>query len=66
MVLVTDDAQGRITSPLTWPLARILRIIPGNDGVVRAAHIKTAKGEYDRPIVKLRKLPIDQIELNTS
>jgi len=45
--------------PLTWPLARVLVTYPGKDGVVRSAKVKTSKGEYVRPTLKLYKLPIE-------
>ena len=54
MVLVAEDN----IKPLQWPLARILEVFPGNDGVVRVVKIRTPQGEYQRPVVKLRKLPL--------
>ena len=39
-----------------WPLARIIEVQPGKDGLVRVATIKTASGVYKRPIVKLALL----------
>ena len=41
------------TAPTKWPLARITEIHPGKDGKVRVATIKTAKGTYRRPVVKM-------------
>ena len=37
-------------APTKWPLAKITK---GQDGKVRVVTIRTAKGEYVRPIVKL-------------
>jgi transposase InsO family protein len=54
VVLVSDERR----PPLEWPLARITQAWPGNDGVVRTAEVKTAKGIYSRPTHKLRKLPV--------
>ena len=54
MVLLAEDS----IKPLHWPLARILEVYPGNDGVVRVAKVKTPHGVYTRPVVKLRKLPM--------
>ena len=56
IVLLTDEKS----SPLHWPLARVIQTYPGNDKVTRTVQIKTAKGVYDRPTHKLRKLPICQ------
>ena len=36
-----------------WPLGRIVKPLPGPDGVVRTAIVKTADGEYVRPVAKL-------------
>ena len=35
------------------PLARVLEVFPGDDGLVRVARVKTAFGTYKRPVVKL-------------
>lgn len=37
----------------TWPLAIVTAIHPGTDGRVRAATLRTSKGIYTRPIVKI-------------
>ena len=55
MVLLTDEN----TPPLHWPLGRIVAIFTGNDDICRAVKVRTAKGVYNRPVVKLRRLPID-------
>ena len=39
-----------------WPLARIIQTYPGPDGLVRVAKIKTATGNYKRPVTKLALL----------
>ena len=36
-----------------WPLGRVLRALPGIDGKVRAAEVRTKTGTYSRPVVKL-------------
>ncbi|XP_046395239.1 uncharacterized protein LOC124162657 [Ischnura elegans] len=41
------------TPPLLWCLARISGTSPGEDGVVRVVHLRTAKGTLTRPAVKL-------------
>ncbi|XP_029157332.1 uncharacterized protein LOC114929817 [Nylanderia fulva] len=42
-----------ITPPNRWPLARISRLHPGDDGVTRVVTIRTATSELVRPLVKL-------------
>lgn len=39
-----------------WPLGRIEEVFPGNDGLVRTAIVKTSKGVYKRPVVKISRL----------
>ena len=36
-----------------WRMARIVNVIPGNDGVVRVSEIKTSAGNLLRPFTKL-------------
>ncbi|CAB0044170.1 unnamed protein product [Trichogramma brassicae] len=55
MVLLRDD----LCTPSSWPLARVVQVHPGSDGLVRVATIKTASSTFTRPIVKLIKLPTD-------
>lgn len=52
VVLKTDNAP-----PLHWPLAVVSQIHPGKDGVVRNVTIKTSKGIFTRPVVKICPLP---------
>jgi hypothetical protein len=54
MVVIKD----RQRPPLEWRLGRIVRVIPGEDGVVRVAHVHTLSGEISRPVVKLVLLPV--------
>ena len=37
----------------TWPLGRVIEVHPGDDGLVRVATVKTARGIYRRAIHKL-------------
>jgi hypothetical protein len=56
LVVVADDQL-----PATkWKLGRILETFPGADGLVRSALVKTAHGEYKRPITKLSPLICEQ------
>ena len=56
MVLVKSDGL----APTTWPLARVIAIHPGADGLTRVVSLRTAKGQTQRPIHKLCLLPIDK------
>ena len=49
LVLIVEDDEPRGH----WPLARVVRPIPGADGRVRAAEVKTASGVYTRPTDRL-------------
>jgi transposase InsO family protein len=49
LVLVADKSSERGT----WPVGRVTRLMPGKDGVVRTAVVKTQHGEYTRPVIKL-------------
>jgi hypothetical protein len=45
------------TPPCRWPLARIVRLHPGEDGQVRVVDVRTATGELTRSAVKIVPLP---------
>ncbi|XP_029161170.1 uncharacterized protein LOC114941050 [Nylanderia fulva] len=49
--------RSELTPPTRWPLARITRLHPGDDGIVRVVSVCTATSELVRPIVKLVMLP---------
>ena len=51
MLLQDDDVKRR-----SWPLARIETVMPGKDGVVRTAKVRTKSGVYVRPVTKLYQL----------
>jgi hypothetical protein len=52
LVLLMEDN----TPPLQWPLARVKKTYTGNDGFIRVLEIRTKKGNFNRPVVKLKKL----------
>ncbi|UYV68335.1 hypothetical protein LAZ67_5003922 [Cordylochernes scorpioides] len=54
MVLIGQESLKR----LHWPLARIIQLYPGKDGLVRVAKVKTSSGDKIRPIQKLYNLEI--------
>lgn len=43
--------------PSHWPLARIVKVHPSSDGLVRSVTVRTESGMYRRPIVKCCRLP---------
>lgn len=49
LVIVKEDN----TPPLKWKLARVQEVLPGKDNLIRSVLIRTAKGVFKRPIVKL-------------
>lgn len=53
MVLISEDN----TPPLCWRLGRVLRLIPGPDGISRVADIQTMKGCVRRSLTRLCPLP---------
>ena len=55
LVLVHDDDTKRGQ----WPLARVQKVMPGKDGVVRTVEVRTKKGSYTRPVAKLYRLEDD-------
>lgn len=57
LVLLIEDN----TPSFQWPIARVLEVYPGEDGIVRVALIKISSNTYKRPIKKLCPLPIEGI-----
>ena len=57
LVWMVDEKE----SYCNYPLARIQKLHEGDDKITRTATIKTAKGTYIRPLVKLITLDIDRI-----
>ncbi|XP_071571324.1 uncharacterized protein [Temnothorax nylanderi] len=49
--------RSEATPPTKWPLARITKIHPGDDGLTRVVTVKTASSEFTRPVTKLVLLP---------
>ncbi|GFQ69321.1 integrase catalytic domain-containing protein [Trichonephila clavata] len=52
IVLISLDNKKRVD----WPLAKIVEIYKGRDGVSRVARLKTQSGELIRPIQRLCRL----------
>ncbi|KAI5737912.1 hypothetical protein M8J77_006510 [Diaphorina citri] len=51
---------GENVPPRDWPLARIIQVFSGTDGIVRVAQVKGPHGLLTRPISKLCPLPVLQ------
>ena len=49
VVLLCEDN----TTPTKWPLGRVIETRAGKDGTVRVVRVKTPKGTYTRPAVKV-------------
>ncbi|XP_065914598.1 uncharacterized protein [Dysidea avara] len=60
IALVHDD-----TPRLNWRLAVVEDTIPGADGLIRAANIRTSTGRTNQPITKLYPLEITTAESDT-
>jgi hypothetical protein len=59
LVLIKDNCLPL----LQWKLGRIIKVTTGKDQVVRVATVKTAKGTFVRPVVKLALLPINHSQI---
>ena len=59
LVWVTDS----LTKKGKYPLAKILELHLGDDGVCRSATVKTQKGTFLRPLVKLIPLNIETFSI---
>ena len=54
VVLITDDG----IPSLQWSIGRVMQLKIGHDGLARVALVRTSRGEFTRPVNKLRRLPI--------
>lgn len=52
VVIVTENAP-----PFSWPLAIVEKVHPSKDGTTRVVTVKTSKGSYLRPVVRLCPIP---------
>ena len=62
VVLIKDEN----TPPAAWPLEITQMIHPGKDGLVRVVTVRPRFNTCQRPIVKICRLPIDQVETTTT
>ena len=45
--------RGEVLQPIKWPLARIKQVYLGPDRKVHVVTLRTSKGTYTRPVVKI-------------
>jgi hypothetical protein len=55
LVLLKEDN----IPPLVWKPGTIEEVFPGQDGHVHVALVRTSRGHFKRPVVKLIPLPRD-------
>ncbi|KAL0811217.1 hypothetical protein ABMA28_009646 [Loxostege sticticalis] len=56
LVILKEDN----TSPMHWPMARVVNVFPGSDNLVRTVEVKNAHGRvHRRSVTKVCLLPID-------
>ncbi|GFR03232.1 DUF5641 domain-containing protein [Trichonephila clavata] len=60
MVLIRDDNKKR----LSWPIAKIIELIPGRDGDFRTVRLKTQHGTVIRPVQRIFPLEVQAIANN--
>ncbi|GFQ92404.1 DUF5641 domain-containing protein [Trichonephila clavata] len=60
MVLIGDDNKKR----LSWPIAKIIELIPGRDGEIRTIRLKTQHGTVIRPVQRIFPLEVQTIAKN--
>ena len=49
--------KGEGTARCFWKMARVINLMPGNDGKIRAAEVRVLNKDSKRGITKLRLLP---------
>ncbi|GFV20600.1 hypothetical protein TNCV_776451 [Trichonephila clavipes] len=59
VVVVENSLKNRTL----WSLARVIQLIPGKDGHVRVARVKTETGELVRPVQRLYNLELQEPEI---
>ncbi|GFW44976.1 hypothetical protein TNCV_4512901 [Trichonephila clavipes] len=62
VVVVENSLKNRTL----WSLARVIQLIPGKNGHVRVARVKTEPAELVRPVQRLYKLELQEPEINLS
>ena len=62
VVLITDDG----IPPLQWSIDRVMQLKLGHDALARVALLRTSRGEFTRPVSKLRRLPVKDNDLHNA
>ncbi|GFX43104.1 DUF5641 domain-containing protein [Trichonephila clavipes] len=57
MILIGNDNKKR----LSWPIAKIIELIPGRDGEIRTVRLKTQHGTVIRPVLRIFPLEVQAI-----
>ncbi|KAG6455945.1 hypothetical protein O3G_MSEX009508 [Manduca sexta] len=52
VVIIGDNSP-----PLSWPLGMVEAFHPSKDGATRVVTVRTSKGSFVRPVVRLCPLP---------
>ena len=55
LVLLAEDNE----APLQWKTGRVVEVYTGNDDIVRVCKVKTPTSLLIRPVIKLRKHPME-------
>ena len=59
-MLITDDG----IPPLQWNISRVMQLKLGHEGLAQVALVRTLRGEFTRPVSKLRRLPVKDNDLH--
>ena len=62
VVLITDDG----VPPLQWRIGRVMQLKLGHDGLARVALVRTSRGQFTRPVSRLRRLPVKDNDLHNA
>ena len=62
VVLITDDG----IPPLLWSVGRVMQLKLGHNGIARVALVRTSRGEFTRPVSKLRRLLVEDNDHNNA
>ncbi|GFR29087.1 integrase catalytic domain-containing protein [Trichonephila clavata] len=60
MVLIGDDNKKR----LSWPIAKIIELIPGQYGEIHTVRLKTQHGTVIYPVQRIFRLEVQSIANN--
>ncbi|XP_011883748.1 PREDICTED: uncharacterized protein LOC105570903, partial [Vollenhovia emeryi] len=60
VVLIGSDNRKR----LEWPMAKVVELLPGKDGIPRVARLKLSSGELVRPIQRLYLMEATPLEMD--